>query len=285
MFAELSGTFYDCQRTFAAIVDANPAGPAAGSIAQLEHEYLLRQEPCPPRAPTVVPMQSYFYLSTAAEHLGGLAVLYAAEEVACPPPLLIRGVVEHAARVAWVLDTDVDALDRVARAYLEELFGRVEYKKTIGRLTGKGSDEYQNAVNALKELRSEAAELFGQEVVDDQGQHRIRGATRPGLEDCVASLVGNLMADTPIPDVRSVYDRVSNLCHPTIYTHAERWQVVESEGKRTLASTTDAQDHDRPARLATAAFCAALNHLVSYNEWGRDQLDALLDRVGSQVAG
>jgi hypothetical protein len=40
LFGELSAAFYDCQRTFAAIIDVNPEGPAAGSAAQLEHEHL-----------------------------------------------------------------------------------------------------------------------------------------------------------------------------------------------------------------------------------------------------
>jgi len=279
LFGELSAVFYDCQRTFTAIIDVNPEGPAADSAAQLEHEHLQHDPPYPSRASSLVPLTSYFYLSTAAEHMGGLGALYAAEEVAYPPPLLIRAVVEHAARVVWLLDNEIDVRDRLARAYLDELFSRVEYKKTMGRLAGKGSDEYQDAVNELKEIRSEAAELFGEEAVDEQGEHRIRGATRPGLEDCVASLVGKLMADAPIPDARGVYDFVSNLCHPTRYTHDERWKVVDHEGKQRLASNVGPTDYDRPARLAIAAFCEAVKHLVSYNGWERTQLDALLDRL------
>jgi len=279
LFGELSAVFYDCHRTFAAIIDGNPEGPAAGSAAQLEHEHLQHDPPYPSRAPSLVPMTSYFYLSTAAEHMGGLGALYAAEEVAYPPPLLIRAVVEHAARVVWLLDNEIDVRNRLARAYLEELFSRVEYKKTIGRLAGKHSDEYKHAGEALKDLRKEAGETFGEKVVDEAGVHRIHGASMPGLEDCVASLISKLMADTPIPDARGVYDRVSNLCHPTSYTHAERWKVVDHEGKQRLASNVGATDHDRPARLAMVAFCEAVKHLVSYNGWEHTQLDALMDRL------
>jgi hypothetical protein len=279
LFSEMSGLFYDCQRTFAAIIDVNPEGPAAGSAAQLEQEHLQHDPPYPSRARSLVPMTSYFYLSTAAEHLGGLGALYATKEVAYPPPLLIRAVVEHAARVVWLLDNEIDVRDRLARAYLEELFGAVEYKKTIGRLAGKQSDEYKQAGEALKDLRKEAEGAFGEKVVDEDGVHRIRGASIPGLEDCVASLISKLMADAPIPDVRGVYDRVSNLCHPTSHTHAERWKVVDHEGKQKLASNIGAADHDRPARLAMAAFCEAVKHLVSYNGWEHTQLDALMDRL------
>jgi hypothetical protein len=279
LFGELSAVFCDCQRTFAAIIDVNPEGPAADSAAELEHEHLRHDPPYPSRAPSLVPMTSYFYLSTAAEHMGGLGALYAAEEVAYPPPLLIRAVVEHAARVVWLLDNEIDVRDRLARAYLDELFSHVEYKKTIGRLAGKQSDEYKQAGEALKDLRKEAEDAFGEKVVDEAGVHRIRGASMPGLEDCVASLISKLMADAPIPDARGVYDLVSNLCHPTSYTHAERWKVVDHEGKQSLASNVGATDHDRPARLAMAAFCEAVKHLVSYNEWEHTQLDALMDRL------
>ena len=99
----------------------------------------------------------------------------------------------------------------------------------------------------------------------------------PALQDCVASLISKLMADTPIPDAHGVYDLVSNLCHPTSYPHAERWKVVDHEGKQRLASNVGPTDHDRPAMLAIAAFCEAVKHLVSYNGWERTQLDALLD--------
>jgi hypothetical protein len=279
LFGELSAVFYDCQRTFAAIIDVNPEGPAAGSAAQLEHERLQHDPPYPSRAPSLVPMTSYFYLSTVAEHMGGLGALYASEEVAYPPPLLIRAVVEHAARVVWLLDNEIDVRDRLARAYLEELSSHVEYKKTIGRLAGKQSDEYKQAGEALKGLRKEAGDAFGEKVVDEAGVHRIRGASMPGLEDCVALFISKLMTDAPIPDARGVYDRISNLCHPTSYTHAERWKVVDHEGEQRLASNVGATDHDRPARLAMAAFCQAVKHLASYNGWEHTQLDALIDRL------
>lgn len=280
-FSALSAAFYDCQRTFVNVIDAHASGPAAGSPAQRDVDFLSR-EPWPPRAHVLVPMQSYFYLSTAAEHLGGLGVLYASQEVAYPPPLLIRAVMEHAARVVWLLDTEIEVLDRIARGYLEELFSLVAYKTTIGRLVGKQSKEHEAAGKSLKAVRKEAAEAFGVEkVVDGEGQHRIRGATLPGPEDCVAALVTRLTTEAPIPDVRGVYDRVSNLCHPTAYTHTERWEVVEHEGKRGLASTAGAVDHDRPAGVATAAFCDALNHVVSYNGWDRREYEVLTERLHS----
>jgi hypothetical protein len=279
-FRELSAGFYDCQHTFAAIIDANPAGPAANSAGRLEHDYLDQQPRYSAAAPGMVPLQSYFYLATAAEHMGGLGLLYAAEEVAYPPPLLIRAVVEHAARVVWLLDNGTKVDDRIARAYLDELFSRVEYKKTIGRLVGKDSDECKAAGEALENTRKEAQDAFRENVVYGNS-HRIRGEVLPRLSDSVASLIGRLTATTPLPDPRGVYDRVSNLCHPTVYTHAERWTVVDEGGGPTLASTTSVSDHDRPAGLAMAAFCEGLRHLVSYNEWDISALEALIDRLPS----
>lgn len=278
LFGELSAAFRDCQRTFAAIIDANPKGPAAGSVAYAERDD-LQSDPYPTRASVLVPSISYFYLSTAAEHLGGLGLLYGVEEVAYSPPLLIRAVVEHTARVVWLLDNEIGMRERLARAYLEELLGRVEYKKTVGRLAGKQSEGYKHASEALNNLRKEAEEAFGEKVVDKDGQHRICGASMPGLQDCVADLISRLTVDSPVPDARGVYDRVSNLCHPTSYTHTERWKLVDHEGRRTFASNVDTASHDRPAQMAMSAFCRSVNHLVSYNGWDRAQLDALTDRI------
>src|ERR1700739_619360 len=279
LFGELSAAFYACQHTFATVIDANPNGPVAGSAAQLEYEHLQHDPPYPSRAPSLVPMTSYFYLSAAAEHMGGLGALYATAEVAYSPPLLIHAVVEHAARVVWLLDNEIDVRDRLARAYLDELFSCVEYKKTIGRLAGKQSDEYKEAGKTLRGLRKEAEDAFGEKVVDEAGEHCIRGASMPRLGDCVASLICRLMADAPIPDARGVYDRVSNLCHPTSYTHVERWKVVHHEGTQRFASNISATKHARPPKLAMAAFCEAIKALVSYNEWEHTQLDALMDRL------
>jgi hypothetical protein len=86
-FCELSAAFCDCQRTFTNIIDMHPEGPAVGSTAQLELEHLQKHDlPTHPEPPSLIPVMSYFYLSTVAEHLGGLGALYAAEEVAYPHP-------------------------------------------------------------------------------------------------------------------------------------------------------------------------------------------------------
>jgi hypothetical protein len=48
-----------------------------------------------------------------------------------------------------------------------------------------------------------------------------------------------------------------------------------------VAALAGAADHDRLAGVATAAFCDALNHMVSYNGWDRREYEALTERLYS----
>jgi hypothetical protein len=84
------------------------------------------------------------YLEIAANHLGGLAVLYRHGEAMFPPLPLARSILELTARVAWVLrDSSGTADDILARAYLEELNSRETAKQAFGRMHSKDSAAYQ----------------------------------------------------------------------------------------------------------------------------------------------
>lgn len=288
--AQLSQAFYGCHLAFGAAIDANPAGHADSSPADLDRRHFeLHEPPYPPTALVLVSTQSYFYLSAAAEHMRGLGALYGKEEVLIPPPALIRCVLEYSARVMWLLeDEDLAPEDRLARAYLEQLSSAVERKKTNGRLMGKDSEAYRADAKALADLRRSASEVFGEKVVDDDGQHRIRGQRMPGLEDCVAQMFQRLRADPAVSDHRGIYDYVSNISHPTVYPHIEMWQVVEVDGGRSFTSAITVEDHDRRAAMAIRPFCEALKHVILYNGWNYepfDQLSKVLEALLPDASG
>jgi hypothetical protein len=275
---QLAKAFYGCQLAFLAAIDTSGGPYAPGSPADADAQ-VFAEPRFPPLARALVRGQSYFYVSAAAEHMRGLGALYDKEEVLIPPPVLVRCVLEYSARVVWLLADDQQSEGRLARAYLEQLFSAVERKKTSGRLLGKHSSEHRNDTAELKALRDKASHAFGENVVDDQGQHRIRGERRPGLEDCVAALVRRLPADAPAHDHRGVYDYVSNFSHPTVYPHIEMWRPIEVDGARSFELAITAEDHDRRATLAIASFCEALNHLIGYHGWSREPYDRLRETL------
>jgi hypothetical protein len=220
---DISVAFYACQLAFRELAEEIEWRPAKGSPADHDRERLQAHEPpYPPETATLIIFLNYFYMSAASEHLGALGALYEKRQVLIPPPALVRCVLEHCARVLWVLQqADQPTEDRLARAYLEVLFSAVERKKTTGRMLGKDGEAYLADANALKRLQEQAATVFGGPIKDTHGRDTLRGQQMPGLEDCVAWMVEFLKQAPDTADHRGTYDYVSNISHPTLYPHIE----------------------------------------------------------------
>jgi hypothetical protein len=78
------------------------------------------------------------------------------------PGMLVRGVIECAARVFWVLGVPGDSPEQVlARAYLEELLSAEEAKKAAGRMGGKETGIYKQQLKAYTDMRAEIVGRFG----------------------------------------------------------------------------------------------------------------------------
>lgn len=210
----------------------------------------------------------YFYMSAASEYLGGLAVLYATKEVVFPPGPLIRAVLEHCARVFWVLQQGDSPLeDKLARLYLEELLSAEQAKTTAGRLEGKDSDQYHARKAAFKALRVEAEGAFGEAILDEHGRATIRSQQLIGLQDCVAWMYEFLSHPLRHRQGHGVYDYASNISHPTLYTHFDMWGRGEVDGQPALVSHLSVDDHEKRVGMAVVPFYEALGHLSSYNGW------------------
>ncbi|MGH2864216.1 MAG: hypothetical protein ACRDJX_03085 [Solirubrobacteraceae bacterium] len=265
----LSLAFYCCAKAHSASLDAHEAegGRVEGAPAHLDQQHMERCDPpFPPTVHQLVEVHSYCYLSAAGEYMRGLGALYDKEEVLVAPPALVRCVLEHSARVVWLLDYDQQPEDRAARTYLDLLMCTVERKKTSGRFSGKGSKQHRGNGRLLAHIRKEAETLFGEPVVDDKGEHRIRGQRIPGLEDCVAALLDQLPGNSAL-DPRGLYDRMSNLAHPMVYSQVETMARTVEDGKVAFRLAVTPEDHQQLAALAVDAFFAALGRVISYQGW------------------
>ncbi len=284
---ELSVGLYACQAAFRELAEETKWRPASGSAAERDLAVLVaREPPNPTGTATLIGGTVYFYLSAASEHLGALGALYAKREVLIPPPALVRCVLEHCARVLWILQQGDQATeDRLARVYLEVLFSAVEFKKTTGRLNGKESADYQSAVKTLKELRDRAKTIFGDPISDEDGRDTLRGHQMMGLEECVAWMVDFIKQATSAPDQRGIYDYISNVSHPTIYPHAEMWEVALKDGEKTFASQVTIEDHEKRVALAIVPFCETLSHVMSYNGWPRRVHEQLIGTLEELLPG
>lgn len=270
---ELSEVFFECRDVTRALVVDMQWRPAEGSPAAQDAAALSKREP---PTPGVMPAVLYIYVVTAAEHFGGLGALYRQHEVMYPPGPLFRAVVEHCARALWVLqqgDAPVD--DRLARAFLEMLYGAEQAKRTAGHLEGKQSELYRQEAERFTSMRTMAEQVFAEQILDKDGRHRIRSMYLPGLEECVGWMFRFLARPMTDEAAIGIYDFLSNLSHPTLYPHTQMWEKSISPGL-----TID--DHERRAAAAVGPFYNLLSMVTSYNGWPdtrHDELTATLDRL------
>jgi hypothetical protein len=270
---ELGEVFFECRDVTRALVIDTQWRPVEGSPAAQDAAALSK---CEPPTPGVIPAVLYIYVTTAAEHFGGLGALYRQHEVMYPPGPLLRAVVEHCARALWVLQQGSAPVDdRLARAFLETLFSAEQAKRTAGHLEGKQSDLYRQEAERFAGVRKMAEQVFAERILDEDGRHRLRGQYLPGLEECVGWMFRFLRQPLTDEAAVGVYDFLSNLSHPTLYPHMQMWEQPASPGL-----TID--DHERRAAAAVGPFYNVLSMVTSYNGWPdtrHNELTATLDRL------
>jgi hypothetical protein len=76
--------------------------PRRSLAAQDEQRLLVRDRPIPDPAKPIIAFTARTYLRAASEHIGGLAALYAYEEILLAPMVLARSAIEHCAHAIWI---------------------------------------------------------------------------------------------------------------------------------------------------------------------------------------
>ncbi len=276
-FLELAELMGACRQAFRDTATDTQWRPVPGSAGEADVRAIVEHDPpYPDGVHARLSFLLYFYMSAASEYLGGLAVLYATKEVIFPPGPLIRAILEHCARVFWVLQQGDSPLeDKLARLYLEELLSAEQAKRTAGRLEGKDSDQYHTRTAAFKALRDEAERAFGGPILDEHGRTTIRDQQLIGLEACVAWMYEFLSHPLPDRQGHGVYDYASNISHPTLYTHFDMWERGEVDGQPSLVSQISLHDHERRVGMAVVPFYEALGYLLSYYGWPGKPMEVL----------
>jgi hypothetical protein len=125
----------------------------------------------------------------ATDHLAGIALILRSGTSLFSIFSIFRSVVEHSAYVVWVLDDQVDARTRAARAALVELDGQAHLLGAATLLAGKGSETRTShraygrrrpANPVVGRLRQSARKPLG-ELLGCQGELRCQGSSRLGV--------------------------------------------------------------------------------------------------------
>jgi hypothetical protein len=270
-FAELAELFLRCRAAWRAVTTETQGHAAPDSLAASDTQKIAEEiAPPHPRASLVIPAAVQRYMLAASEQFGGLAALYAAQEVLYSPSALARSLLEHCASAAWVLGFDGEPVEnRLARAYREELKSAEEAKKNARRLFDKKHPEYQRVAEDFKRCSKEIEAVFpGGWTTDDDGRRLLHGQSLPGLEDSVAWLLSEFLSRAHTRDVgRGTYGYISNLSHPTLYRISGVWSVEERDGERFAVLAVRIEDHDKLAQLIIGPYYELLARVITYHGW------------------
>lgn len=286
-FLELAQLYLLCRGAFRDMAAENRTLCADGSAADRDKAVLLAREP--PVAATserLISHMANLYLYAASEHIGGLAALYAGEEVLLAPLVLARCAIEHSAHTVWLLgDRATTPEDRLARAFLEVIVGAEQAKMQAGRLTGRGGQTHTSRTDFYKAVREDAEATFGAPPHDDKGRPQVNGQRMPAPEQMVLEM--NRLSSQPLTDdeIQGTYGYLSNFVHPTSYALQELFEVREENGERIPELARDIEFHNQLARLTAVPFYHALFHTASYHGWNGQRLLELNDDIDRLLPG
>jgi hypothetical protein len=276
-FAELAELYWSCRDAFRDLSVETQANPAAGSRCDRDRSDLLRREPpVAERSEQLITWAAQLYLYAGSEHVGGLAALYQAEEVLLSPLVLARSALENSAHTIWILGHPRDsAEDRLARAFLEAIFGAEQAKMQAGRLRGRAGNEHKARTEYFKYIKKDARATFEQPHQDGHGRPLLHGHRLPPPEQIVMEM--NRLVSQPLADelVQGTYGLLSNFVHPTFYALQELFTVGGEAEDRTPALNRDINFHERLAGLVVAPFYQALGYVASYHGWTSQRFEEL----------
>jgi hypothetical protein len=286
-FDELSEVYEACRSTLRDVSQETQSLPAANSPAALDQQGLAdRDPPIADTAERLITWDVQLYLYAASEHMGGLAALYARGEVVLSPLVLARCAVEYSAHVLWILGEPSEAPeDRLARAFLEDIFGAEQAKMQAGRLFGKSSEEHRLRTQIYRTIKKDAEASFDPPHRNDKGRPMLRGHLLPSPEEIVLHM--NRAVTQPLADevMQGTYGFLSNYVHPTPYSVREIFAMSEKDGQPVAELHRDLDFHDRLAKLVVVPFYNALSYTMSYHGWALARHKQLTDDIDRLLPG
>lgn len=229
------------------------------------------------------------YLELAAAQCAGLAALFETGEVVAAPWPLTRATLEDCARARWIIGSepaDETALNRLARAYIDNDLSAEYEKKISGYLQGHRSSACLAATARFTRLRAEIATVFPGPDGHDFGKRTINGQVCLGPTDTVRwffdllARSAALAVDTKAPT--AIYDLLSTHTHPTLHSaHARHLFAADNTGP-TAPPTIDIAGIEWLACLAVLGVYDAVSTTHRYCGWEFDpdgRFESLIDRV------
>lgn|GEM_PF-1480057 len=279
---ELAALADSCRTAFLRTAAASHWQPAQGSYAAKVQAALAARDP---HGFTLVSEVVVTYLEIAANHLGGLAVLYRHGEAMFPPVPIARSILELTAHVMWVLgDASGTADDILARAYLEELNSRETAKQAAGRM---GSDAHQRAKLEWAKFRDHVIAVFPETTKSDLGENSngrlLAGQVFPRPEASVEELFDllhrNAGSSITARQGSGIYGFLSGGTHPSLYQARQLRRYVDHGDYVSTVLKADVAHLERLLTVPIIAHYNALSYTIDFYGLDRSAHDELTNAI------
>jgi hypothetical protein len=168
----------DLLRELQRVLKATGTSPKAGSPADQEIRTFLR-----PVSVKTALSQANTALEASADHLEALDRLVGEVQYAVAPWTCARGVLEAAAIATWLLDTTIDATERVSRS-LALRFSTLQEQRKLANAAGD-SQKVQAIDKQIESIEAMAIQLGYSPLRDSRGRRTGIGQVKPNITDLV----------------------------------------------------------------------------------------------------
>jgi hypothetical protein len=282
----------ECLETAADItlVDGLPHAAGADDLSVLwaRDATQLRDELGDDQAASWIGTTVGLYLAEAAHEIKAIAALLQAEAVTASLSPLIRSVLERLGVARWILDVEVDSIERAWRAVLNALISYKYYREAIELLGASKKDKHAVA-SAHRQLRGSAREWFSPTVDDEFPEDSSlwkRGES--GFPDYTDLAAGAMPESMPMKVRRGMYAAQCGMTHPNILVLAE---TIRPSAAGQVEFFHRPEDIEKLVRAAFATFLGGMKYWSRYFNTQSDfdsfalRLDALADTFDALFVG
>ncbi|MFE5876478.1 hypothetical protein ACFQ6H_14545 [Rhodococcus sp. NPDC056506] len=222
------------------------------------------------------------FLELGVHNCGALAALLQAGEVYGPPYGALRSVIEDCAYTLWILDPELSAADRLARAYVHNLRSAEDANIAASRLGERTLAKPRKT--ALTSIRADAVEAFPSTTKEEIERKVVAGHAYPEklvefteklfklAEDSASGTMSQRQAN-------GLYAYLSNGTHPTLYVLRDMRELYEEGGATRSKLVMDIAFLEKFTRLATIGLLFTLESVCNYFGWPTSDVDGLAKAI------
>jgi hypothetical protein len=234
------------------------------------------------------------WTEAADGHMAALAAVLRAGEVTHSVPYIVRAVMEHCHKIAWLLEDkhelpngpSVTYVQRGARAHLEELYSLKYRRDTVKKMWGEHSPAFEECERQFVEFRDVTIPLlFSNGASTALGRHhrdwRIAGERWRGPTALSERYEKRRHDDS----TSGTYDALSAYSHPTLYANREFVEHIPHLDGIIRRRTISKDFLERVTGGGAAVFWRAGLDLTSYFGWSKAPLRGWANRLNAWRPG